>query len=101
MSAALVLLIVVPLVSAILCAALGQARAPAVRWAALGSTIVSLVLSFNVVGEYAGERYEKTPKPLAKFEPYYQTKIDVVQLEKESVRPNTPPGAIRFYIGLD
>ena len=99
MSEALVYLIVVPLLSAIACAALGQGRAPTVRLVAIGSTILSLILSIGIVGEFAGDRYSKTAK-LEKFKPEYETKFDLLKLERESAS-GKEPGAIRFHIGLD
>src|SRR5438105_913889 len=98
MSAVLVLLIVVPLLSAAGVAALGQQRAREVRWVSLGSTLLSAVLALAVTLDYAGARYEK-PVTLDRFEPAYQTNFVIVTLEQ--VSEDKEPGAIRFHIGLD
>src|SRR5262245_38089506 len=98
MSAVLVLLIVIPLLSAIIVAALGQQRPHEVRWTSLGSTLLSFVLAVVVTLDYAGSRYEKTTT-LTKFDPAYQTNFVIVTLEQGSEEKE--PGAIRFHIGLD
>src|SRR5438105_10920 len=100
MNEALVLLIVIPLASAILAWSLGPKRGDVVRWTSLASTLLSLLLSVVVAWDLAAPRYERTPE-LKRFEPKYETDVIILPLEKESVKPGAAPGAIRFHIGLD
>src|SRR5262245_39640498 len=100
MSDVVVALIVIPLLSAIVAAALGHERTPTVRWVALGSTAVSLMLTVGVAWEFAAKRYEK-PLTLKKFTPEYETNFVVLPLEQKSAAGgDTPPAAIRFHIGI-
>src|SRR5690349_12026678 len=99
--AAVVLLILVPLLSAILAGVLGPARAPAVRWVALGSTLLSLLLTFSIVSEYTAPRYDATPN-LEKFVPKFETNVVFLPVEKPRDSTVGPPaGAIRFHVGID
>jgi NADH-quinone oxidoreductase subunit M len=101
MNAVVVALIVIPLLSAIVAASLGHARAPAVRWTALGSTVLSLVLSIGLASELAGKRYEKSPN-LKSFAPEYETNLVVLPLEQKSAAgDDVAPAAIRFHVGVD
>ncbi len=114
MSVVIVGLVVVPLVSAIIAAALGQGRAPLVRWVSLGSTVLSLVLSIGVAGEFAGPRYnlaeemakakdekERDKLRLKTFKPEFETSVILLPLEKDDPDSDRPAGAIRFHLGID
>lgn len=99
MSAVLVLLILVPLLSAIAVAALGAQRGPIIRLASLGSTLLSLALATVVCLHFANTRYEKSVTVSKFFEDpqnIYTTNISILPME-----PGSDGGAIRFEIGLD
>ena len=90
MNEALVLLIVIPLASAILAGALGPKRADAVRWVSLASTLVSLLLSVALAWDLAAQRFESPPE-LNSFEPHYQTKVLILPLEKSETAGASSP----------
>ena len=102
MSILLVLLIVVPLASAILVAALGANRGDAVRWLSLGSTVLSLVLSIVVAWDFTARRLSGPPTDLTKsgFTPVMETRADLLPLGQPGP-DGKPAPAIQFYIGLD
>ena len=95
----LLLLLLIPLASAILVALLGAKSGPAVRWTSLGSTLVSLVLAVLVTVNFAGldrvqESQLSTPLPKAPvFHPEFSTAYDLVPLSKTA--------AIQFFVGID
>jgi NADH-quinone oxidoreductase subunit M len=95
----LLCLLVVPLASAILVALLGAKSGPAVRWASLTSTLISLVLAIVIAIDFAGSpRVQNTdlnsPLPLSpEFRPEMAIAFDVVPYSKTT--------AIQFYIGID
>jgi NADH-quinone oxidoreductase subunit M len=102
LSVFLVLLIVVPLVSAAVVAALGPHRGDAVRWVSLASTVLSLVLSIVVAWDFTARRLaEPEPTTLKKFEPAMQTQVDLLPVAAPSNDPKTRVSPIQFYIGLD
>jgi NADH-quinone oxidoreductase subunit M len=95
--------LVVPAIGAVLVAALGPRRGDLVRWAALATTLLALVLVaiFTI-------RFATAPPPLPEappdrpawaktFHPEMETVVDVLSLQTG----RDHPAAIRFYIGLD
>jgi NADH-quinone oxidoreductase subunit M len=100
MDTMLILLILVPLLSAIGVALIGAKQPDAVRWAALASTLVSLVMCVCVATDFASRRYEGESKKLAAFAPVYETDVPLIPLERES-QTDAKPGAVHFHIGLD
>ena len=101
LSVILILLIAVPLGSALLVAALGGHRGDAVRWLSLASTVLSLVLSVVVAWDFAVRRLTGPPTELTQFEPAMQTRADLLPLGKADPESKKPAPAIQFFIGLD
>jgi len=118
----LLALIVVPLAAGILSACLGKARRNAIRWVAVGASLLTLAVSLLIAGNFMSiERDEvriaevgQTPGAFATFSPefvpgshverpptaksplpvtdFHATSWDLIPLGK---------GAIQFYIGID
>jgi NADH-quinone oxidoreductase subunit M len=90
----LLILLALPLVTAILVALLGALRseARAIRWLCLGSTVAGLVLAAILAGAYLQSHYAGTSRAEGTFDPQFATVFNVLSLG------NT---AIQFYVGLD
>src|SRR3954451_13956784 len=97
-------LIAIPLLSAIVVAALGPRRADAVRWVSFGSTLLSLLLAVMITCVFADDRLSGKTHTAKHFDPHMATSVDLLQLEKPSSntdRNAPPPAAIRFFVGID
>jgi NADH-quinone oxidoreductase subunit M len=97
----LLLLLIVPLVSAVAVALLGAKSGPAVRWVSLGSTLVSVALAAVVAVAFAAlPRVQATqldtPLPeRPEFRPEMSLAFDLVPPQSVGGSP------IQFFIGLD
>jgi NADH-quinone oxidoreductase subunit M len=99
----LLLLLMLPLATAILTALLGPGRAPAVRWVSLASVLTSLLLAAIISIQFATERARQPPsvdttKPALTFDPHwikFKTQEPLLPLH------TAPDSAIQFYVGID
>jgi NADH-quinone oxidoreductase subunit M len=96
----LLILIFLPLGTAIAVALLGTGRGPAVRWLSLASTLVSLALALVLSIQFAIPRVEHptsvaAPGPGLTFHPEMVTRWNLLPVEM------TRAVAIQFYVGLD
>ena len=103
----LLLLLALPLVTAIVVALLGPGRAQIVRWVSLASTLASLLLAIIFTIQFAIPRvYEAAPRftgkePLTFRDDWikFTTRVNLLPLY------TTPEGAvdsaIQFYVGID
>jgi NADH-quinone oxidoreductase subunit M len=97
----LLVLLALPLVTAIATALLGPGRAQAVRWISLVSTVASLVLAIIITVDFA------TPRVIAQgalqgpptFDPQFATRVNMLPLY--TTAEGTVDSAIQFYIGID
>lgn len=94
MALLLIVLLFLPLAGAIVVACLGSKRADTVRWTALGTTVITLVLAIVVTVQWSGDRLRGATVPVeGTFKPAYVTQEPLLE-----VRPGS---AVQFYIGLD
>jgi len=97
----LLLLLALPLVSAIVVALLGPGRAPTVRWISLASVLLSLLLATIISIQFAIPRvYEAssgtTREGVHTFQP------DWIKFKtRENLLPLSADSAIQFYVGID
>jgi NADH-quinone oxidoreductase subunit M len=100
MASLLIYLLFLPLLGAILVAALGPKRGEAVRWTALWTTVLTLVLAIVATAGWTSARLQNaTINPETTFKPEYVTQVDLLQLRP--ARADSPAAVIQFYIGLD
>src|SRR5690349_20590416 len=97
----LLLLLALPLLTAIGSALLGPGRAQAVRWLSLGSTLASLLAAVILTIQFAIPRVheEKAVKGPLTFQPQMETRINLLPLHTDS--KGEVDSAIQFYVGID
>jgi NADH-quinone oxidoreductase subunit M len=103
----LLLLLALPLATAIVVALLGPGRAAAVRWFSLASVLASLLITTIISIEFAIERAWETPSvdvtkgPLTFHSDWikYKTRENLLPLHAAS--NGTVDSAIQFYVGID
>jgi NADH-quinone oxidoreductase subunit M len=103
----LLLLLVLPLATAVLVALLGPGRAAAVRWISLASVLASLLLATILSIQFAIERAWETPsvdvtKGVLTFHSdwiKYKTQKNLLPLH--TTASGDVDSAIQFYIGID
>ncbi len=97
----LLLLLALPLVTAIVAALLGPGRAQAVRWLSLASTLLSLLAAIIVTIQFAIPRVheEKFVKGPLTFQPQMETRINLLPLHTDA--RGQVDSAIQFYVGID
>jgi NADH-quinone oxidoreductase subunit M len=88
------LAIVVPAVGAVLAAVLGPRRGDLVRWTALATTLIALVLIAAITIRFAAE------PPAAPENVRYKT-FDPVMVTREPILALQRTAAIEFFVGLD
>jgi NADH-quinone oxidoreductase subunit M len=101
--------LVIPTVSAIAAATLGQQRAGVVRWVALGAAFVNLMLALALAISFAGPRLRaaqgaNAPRSgvlVQTFEPEVAVTWDVLSFGRPTAEPDGKPSAIQFYVGCD
>ncbi len=86
----------VPLLGAILVAVLGPTRGPAVRWTALATTLITLVLVGLYTIKFASAPHPEDAAVEKTFHPQMTTIWNVLPL---TTAANAP--AIQFFVGLD
>lgn len=94
----LLLLLAIPLVTAIVVALLGPGRAPAVRWTSLVSVLVSLLLATIISIQFAIPRIHEKPS-ITTFKPEFTTRAPLLPLH--TTADGTIDSAIEFYVGID
>src|SRR5579884_1102644 len=103
----LLLLLALPLATAIVVALLGPGRAVVVRWVSLASVLVSLLISTIISIEFAIERTWETPSvdvtkgPLTFHSDWIKYKTRENLLPLHTAADGTVDSAIQFYIGID
>jgi NADH-quinone oxidoreductase subunit M len=107
MPALLLLLLALPLATAIAAALLGPGRAPVVRWLSLASTLASLLLATIITIQFAIPRVQETPSVAATKGPL-TFNADWIKFKKqENLLPlhtaadGKVDSAIQFYVGID
>jgi NADH-quinone oxidoreductase subunit M len=106
------LLLALPVVAAIVVAALGPRRGDAIRWISLGTALVGLalagLLAFNFVSlrDARKDRAESAnAASIPTFHPELRTRFDLLRLPGLNEPPDedktTRPTAIRFDVGID
>src|SRR6516162_416565 len=107
------LLLALPVVAAIVVAALGPRRGDAVRWISLGSALVGLVLAGLLAFNFVAIRQAKQESPgatvgdatIPTFSPELRTRIDLLRLPGLNEPPDPDKTvrqtAIRFDVGID
>jgi NADH-quinone oxidoreductase subunit M len=103
----LLLLLALPLLTAIGTALLGPGRAAAVRWVSLASVLASLLLATIISIQFAIERSWETPSVDATKAPLtfhsdwikYKTRENILPLH--TAANGTVDSAIQFYVGID
>jgi NADH-quinone oxidoreductase subunit M len=88
----LVLLLLVPLIGAIIVAALGPKQIPAIRWLSLAATVLNLLLALAVASHFVDLRETETQEQIGTFDPEFTTVVDVLPFGST---------AIQFYVGVD
>jgi NADH-quinone oxidoreductase subunit M len=101
----LLLLLVLPLGTAIATALLGSGRAQAVRWLSLASTLLSLLLATIIAIQFAIPRVQNPPLasgpgPLTFSADWIQNKTQLNLLPLHATN-GTVDSAIQFYVGID
>src|SRR6476661_866491 len=86
------LLLLVPIVGALIVAALGPKRIPAIRWISLAATLVNLLISLVVVYDFLAVRELTGRGPTTTFEPMFETRTTLLPFGT---------GAVEFFIGVD
>jgi NADH-quinone oxidoreductase subunit M len=103
----LLLLLALPLVTAIVVALLGPGRAPTVRWISLASVLLSLLLALIISIQFAVERAWKQPSvdaakgPLTFHADWIKFKTQENLLPLHTSSNGAVDSAIQFYIGID
>jgi NADH-quinone oxidoreductase subunit M len=97
MSDLLWILLVVPLAGAVIAAALGPTRTPAVRWVSLIATLLAAILAFVIAIHFCSDEASTPPTATATFQPRYDKQLDLLPLGTFAGKPV----GIQFYIGLD
>lgn len=103
----LLLLLALPLATAIVTALLGSGRANVVRWVSLASVCISLLLAAIISISFAAERVGETPSVDAAKGPLtfhsdwikYQTRENILPLH--TAANGIVDSAIQFYVGID
>lgn len=103
----LLLLLMLPLATAIMTALLGPGRAAEVRWVSLASVCISLLLAAIISISFAAERTGATPTidttkgPLTFHSDWikYKTRANVLPLH--TAANGSVDSAIQFYVGID
>ncbi len=88
----------VPLLGAILAAVLGPTRGPAVRWTALATTLITLVLVAVYTIKFASAPHPEDAPVGKTFAPQMTTIWNILPLHTSA---NAPAPAIQFYVGID
>jgi NADH-quinone oxidoreductase subunit M len=113
----LLVMLVLPFVTAVVVALLGPARADAIRWLSLGATVVSLILAVVVAVAFAREHYRQQSaagQEARTFRPEFVPGAPHVSTEAFGREPNAhatswelvgvgphPGESIQFFIGVD
>ncbi len=103
----LLLLLALPLATAIVVALLGPGRAVVVRWVSLASVLVSLLIATIISIEFAIERTWETPSvdvtkgPLTFHSDWIKYKTRANLLPLHTAASGTVDSAIQFYVGID
>jgi NADH-quinone oxidoreductase subunit M len=103
----LLLLLALPLVTAIVVALLGPDRAPAVRWISLISVLASLLLATIISIQFAIPRVQEMPsatmmhRPLTFHSDWIKFKTRENLLPLHTAANGTVDSAIQFYVGID
>jgi NADH-quinone oxidoreductase subunit M len=98
MSNLLIVLLAVPLVTAIVVALLGTQRIDVVRWLSLAATVVCLACSVVVAVHFA----TLDPHDSAgTFQPELVTRWDLIPLQQSAADDEQTQTAIQFFIGID
>jgi NADH-quinone oxidoreductase subunit M len=98
MTTLLVLLLALPLASAVLAALLGPRQRVAVRWVALLSTLASLACAIAIAWTFAATGREVPDQGTLTFHPAMEVRQDLVPLW---TAPDGKTSSIQFYIGID
>jgi NADH-quinone oxidoreductase subunit M len=97
MSALVLWLLALPLLTAILAAALGPGRGPAIRWLSLASTLGSLALALAITWAFLGTPLASPPEAdVPTFHPELVTRYTLVPFGDGS-----GASGIQFYVGVD
>src|SRR5437588_9931670 len=96
-------LLLVPLIAAMIVAALGQRRREAIRWISLAAVGLDLILALTIAVHFVGQPERITAKArVPTFNPVLVTRFDLLRLpglqEDDTTHEHT---AIRFYVGID
>jgi NADH-quinone oxidoreductase subunit M len=103
----LLLLLALPLVTAIATALLGSGHAVAVRWLSLASTLASLLLATIIAIQFAIPRVQESPSvaatkgPLTFHSDWIKNKKQLNLLPLHTSTNGTVDSAIQFYVGID
>ena len=103
----LLLLLALPMATAIVAALLGPGRAAAVRWISLASVLASLLLAAIISIQFAVERAENTPSvyelegPMTFDSDWIKFKNQIDLLPLHTAADGTVDSAIQFYVGID
>jgi NADH-quinone oxidoreductase subunit M len=97
----LLLILALPLVTAIASALLGPGRAQAVRWLSLASSLASLLLAVILTIQFAIPRVheEKAVQGSLTFQPQMETRVNLLPLHTDD--KGQVDSAIQFYVGID
>src|SRR5579871_2466609 len=98
----LMLLLALPLAAAVVCAALGQGRAPLVRWVALGAALVELALALVLAARFVAYEHATNLAALTTFTPEFvpgSTPDDPHKTQWDLLRLGR--GTVQFYVGVD
>jgi NADH-quinone oxidoreductase subunit M len=108
MSNLLIVLLAVPLATAIVVALLGAQRLDAVRWLSLAATVVCLVCAVIVAGRFvdlpahpAAGTFQPELVPGATPDKPHATTWDLVPLQQTVADGQTKTAAIQFFLGID
>src|SRR5712692_1662406 len=109
MSILLPLLLALPVIAAIVVAALGPRRGDAIRWISLGTALAGLLLAAILAGNFVIIRQAKADEhremnasdvKIPTFDPELRTRFDLLRLPGLQENEKThEPTAIRFYVG--
>jgi NADH-quinone oxidoreductase subunit M len=103
----LLLLLALPLITAILLAILGPGRAPTVRWISLTSVLASLLLATIISIQFAVARAGESPTidaakgPLTFHSDWIKFKTQVNLLPLHTATNGETNSAIQFFVGVD
>jgi NADH-quinone oxidoreductase subunit M len=108
MSFLLPLLLALPVIAAIVVAALGPRRGDAVRWISLGTALAGLLMAVLLAISFVESRRGRAPEThvgeskIPTFDPELRTRFDLLRLPGLQEDETThEPTAIRFYVGID